>query len=92
MKIKIINNNKKERFKKFSISLPSSLIKTKFFWKQVYKDEETKELTEEAKIEYEKAIRASKKVYKEIRKFVKENGHFVLLEVLSANYCVKIIL
>lgn len=92
MKIKVINKNKNEKFKRFSISLPTALIKTKLFWKQVYKNEKTNKLTEETKIEYKKTIKTCKKIYKEIRKYVKEKGHFVLLEVLSNNYCVKIVL
>lgn len=89
MKIKVLNKNKSEKFKKISILLPTSLIKTKMFWKQVYKNNT---LDKDDVEEYIKSLVTYKKIYKQIKKYVKANGHFVLLEVISNNYCVKIIL
>lgn len=65
---------------KLSFSLPTSLIKRRIVWKRVLKNSFVD-------------IKKIKKIYPKIKKYIKENGHFSLVEVQSHNgECVKIII
>ena len=62
-----------ERFK-INLFLPTSLIKSKFIWNQVLKY---------GGINIDKEV--MKKAYKVLKDYIKENGHFVLVHVVSSD-------
>lgn len=74
MKIKVNAQNHR-----FSLWFPLSAIKWRFIWKNI--DQENKE------IDYRKM---TSKVYKELKKWKKENGSFTLVDVESKDAIVKI--
>ncbi len=83
MKVSLHNNNSN---KKITILLPTTIIKTNLFWKQVYKSKSV-----EMRIDY-KNNKIYKHIYKQIKKYTKQNGHFVFMEIVSSNYCIKMII
>ena len=83
MKVTLLDNNLN---KKITILLPSAMIKTKFFWKQVYKSKSV-----EMRMNY-KNNKIYKHIYKQTKKYIKQNGHFVFMEVVSSNYSIKVII
>lgn len=71
MKIVIKTLKRDQEFHRFILYLPTSLIKAKYIWKKLIKNEFIKS----------EQIIEVKKIYKELRKYVKANGHFNLIEV-----------
>lgn len=82
MKIKILLENKK----RFTIFLPTSFIKSKLLYKYLYND---KDKNEQAIIQTRQFV---KKMYKEIKKYISNNGHFVFIEVYNSDCFIKIII
>ena len=76
MKIKI--KNRIESSKKILILVPNFLIKSRLIWKVVIKNSE-----EEIKEELLKIMPVILKVYKTLKKVIKINGHFNLVEIES---------
>lgn len=85
MRIIIRVDKDREKSLRFSFILPTSLVKTKWIWKFAIKSaDENKQ---------EEIIQARKFVlygYKALKKYIKENGHFTLVEVMSEDAYVKI--
>ena len=69
MKIRVINKKDKVNI---NLSLPSSMLKTKFI---------TNAITKNSSDDIDK--KTISKLYKILREFIKENGHFTLVEVES---------
>lgn len=90
MKIIISNNNER----KFYILLPSFLIKSKLISKCIYKksSNNTNNADNDLDIKYEQVHLYIKNIYKHLKKYIKENGHFTLIEIKNANNNIKIIL
>lgn len=76
MKIKI--KNRIESSKKILILVPNFLIKSRLIWKVVIKNSE-----EEIKEELLKIMPVILKGYKTLKKVIKINGHFNLVEIES---------
>ena len=83
MKINIKVNEEDSRFK-LNLWIPTSLIKSRFIWKQAGK---AKGMTPELADKLQKALTAA---YSEIRNYIKANGHFTLVEAQSDGTHVKI--
>lgn len=75
MRIKI---QSKENNYKLVIFLPTSLIKTKIFWSFI-NNESIKEAYHLARI-----------TYKLLKNYIKENGHFTLVDIQSENGLIEI--
>lgn len=76
-----------KKVKNINLYLPNGFINTKIFWQMIlkYVDKENKD----------KVITTRKtvsKFYKVIRKYIKENGHFTLIEVVSEDAFIEVIL
>ena len=83
MRVKIIDKTNDN--KDINIKLPMGIINTNLFWKFIIKHTD-----EKYKI---KGIRkVSKELFKNIKKYIKHNGHFCFLEIESTEAIVKIIL
>ena len=74
--MKISIKNKDAGFKKITIFLPLSLIKSKIIWDIVMKN-----ATDTKKENIESIYIFVRQCYKELRKCVQINGHFNLVEV-----------
>lgn len=72
--------------------LPTSFIKMKFIWKCIYKEQYKDLSIEEKNNKINETTRNIRKIYNEIKKYIKKNGHFILLEVESSEGNIKIIL
>lgn len=83
MKIHINVDDEDSRFR-LNLRVPTSLIKSKFIWKQVGK---AKDMTPELAQKLQKAFTMA---YSEIRNCIKANGHFTLVEVDSNGTHVEI--
>ena len=71
MRIKVYSPEEKVRI---NLLLPNSLIKSKLVWDSIKKY---------GNIEFDRKV--MKKVYKVLKDYIKENGHFVLVHVVSSN-------
>jgi hypothetical protein len=80
MKLIVVDKNSINN-KGITFVLPTIFIKSKVFWKFVYKEKD-----------YQVSVNIFKKLYKQIKKYIRINGHFTLLEVMNDNYLVKVIL
>ena len=76
----IIKINQKEIFNRFIIYLPTALIKSKLFWSFAFKNQK----------DSDNQIIIVKKVYKELKKYIREYGHFNLIEVKTKDVDVLI--
>lgn len=81
MKVILLDNSLN---RKVTLLLPNAIIKTNLFWKQVYKSKSL-----EMGIDY-KNNKIYKHIYKQIKKYTKQNGHFVFMEIVSSNYSIII--
>ena len=80
MKLIVVDKNSINN-KGITFVLPTILIKSKVFWKFVYKEKD-----------YYVSVNIFKKMNKQIKKYIRINGHFTFLEVMNDNYLVKVIL
>ena len=85
MRIHIDTNDEDSRFR-LNLWVPTSLIKSKFIWKQVGK---AKGMTPELANKLQSAV---SKAYLGIKEYIRANGHFTLVEAQSDGTHVKIIL
>lgn len=86
MKIVIkTGNDKIDKKRRITLVLPTFLIKSKIICKVISNNVDSED-------EYLKIRYIIKTTYKELRKYIKENGHFKLLEVKSDDGDVTIIL
>ena len=69
MKIRVVNKKDKVNIR---LSFPSSILKTKLVTKNIFKN--SKENIDKETIS---------KMYKILKEYIKENGHFTLVEVVS---------
>lgn len=83
MKINIKVNEEDSKFR-LNLWVPTSLIKSRFIWKQVGK---SKGMTPELSQRIQKAV---SKAYSEIKEYIRANGHFTLVEADSDGTHVKI--
>ncbi len=83
MKINIKVNDEDSRFR-LNLWVPTSLLKSKFIWKQVGK---AKGMTPELANKLQKAV---SKAYFGIKEYIRTNGHFTLVEAQSDGTHVKI--
>ena len=80
MKLIVVDKNSINN-KGITFVLPTILIKSKIFWKFVSKEKD-----------YQVSVDVFKKMYKQIKKYIKINSHFTLLEVISDDYIIEVIL
>ncbi len=85
MKINIKVNEEDSRFK-LNLWVPTSLIKSRFIWKQAGK---AKGMTPELAQKIQKAV---SRAYSEIKEYIRANGHFTLVEADSDGTHVKIMI
>lgn len=76
MKLLVIS---KELKRPIRLRLPNSLLKSRWLWKTIRKNNKDNDFDF---ILMEKIIRDG---YKELKKFIKTNGHFTLVEVIDGD-------
>lgn len=86
MKLNIQFKNKNSRI--INLCLPNGLIKTRIFWNILFKKRDQKS---EDNIKVKNIKWISKKIYKELKKFIKQNGHFTFLEIDTEQTTIKMI-
>lgn len=74
MKILVISHDLKRPIR---LVFPTSLIKRKFVWNMILKHQKNIDF------DYKLAYETIKKAYKPLRRFIKVNGHFNLVEVID---------
>lgn len=72
-------------FKRITIFLPLSLIKSQMIWKMVINHASSEE-----KENFKSIYNFVMGCYKELKKIIKKSGHFYLLEMNNDDACIRI--
>ena len=83
--MKISIRTKDNIFKRITIFLPLSLIKSKIIWKVIIN-----QVSKEEKENFKSIYSFIMLCYKELKKIVKKSGHFYLIEIISDDACIRI--
>lgn len=70
---------KSEQKKGFNLIFPNVMVKSKTLWKMILRSLNVEET------EIERTIVQIKKIYKDLKTYIKKCGHFNLIEVYSNN-------